>query len=79
MDANLKLYVWDHVLSDYTDGIMFSLATSVEEAKDLILSEIRGGCDGLLDQAQHDLDRHEPTIYESRSGFWYQGEYQERY
>lgn len=34
---NLKLYVWENVLADWTDGIMFALASSPEEAQALIL------------------------------------------
>lgn len=32
----LKLYVWEGVLTDYTDGVMFALAETVEEARALI-------------------------------------------
>jgi len=32
MDKELKLYVWDNVLTDYTDGVAFALAYDVEEA-----------------------------------------------
>jgi len=35
----MKLYVWEYVLTDYTDGIMFALANSVEEARELIRKE----------------------------------------
>jgi hypothetical protein len=31
----LRLYVWENVLTDYTDGIMFALAESVEQAREL--------------------------------------------
>lgn len=33
---SLKLYVWEGVLTDYTDGIMFALAENEDEAKELI-------------------------------------------
>lgn len=33
----LKLYVWENVLTDYTSGIMFALASSPEEARKKIL------------------------------------------
>ena len=35
----LKLYVWYGVLTDYTDGIMFALARTPEEARDLFLAK----------------------------------------
>ena len=34
----LKLYVWEDVLWDYTKGVMFALAETVEEARTLILA-----------------------------------------
>ena len=33
----LKLYVWDNVLCDYTGGVAFALASSPEEAKELLM------------------------------------------
>ena len=33
----LKLYVWDGVLTDYTDGVAYALARSPEEAKELLM------------------------------------------
>ena len=37
--SNLKLYVWEDVLSDYTSGVMFALAEDKEHAKKMILEE----------------------------------------
>jgi len=31
-----KLFVWEGVLYDYTSGVMFALAESVEEARSLV-------------------------------------------
>jgi hypothetical protein len=56
MRRNMKLYVWDDVLEDYTPGIMFALATSVEEARAMLLKS----CDYIR---QGDLDK-EPTAYD---------------
>lgn len=33
---SMKLFVWDSVLCDWTDGIMFALAHSVEEAREML-------------------------------------------
>lgn len=33
----IQLYVWTGVFTDYTDGIAFALAESIEEAQNLIL------------------------------------------
>ena len=35
----LKLYVWDGVLTDWTSGIAFALATSPEEAKQMLIEQ----------------------------------------
>jgi hypothetical protein len=32
----LKLYVWEDVLVDYSSGVMFALASSAAEARELI-------------------------------------------
>lgn len=39
MNEKLKLYVWEHVLQDYTDGIMFAFAESEDHARELILKK----------------------------------------
>ena len=36
----LKLYVWEDVLTDYTDGIMFALAENAEDARNLIVEKM---------------------------------------
>lgn len=33
---SLRLFVWEGVLTDYTDGIMFALADSADQARDMI-------------------------------------------
>ena len=32
----MKLYVWEGVLTDWTDGVMFALAESSDEAREVI-------------------------------------------
>ena len=39
MIAKLKLYVWTNVLTDYTSGVAFALATSTDQARRLICGE----------------------------------------
>jgi hypothetical protein len=56
----LRLYVWEGVLTDYTSGVMFALAHSVEEARDLIRAM---GSGATLDLAQ------EPRVVEAPEGF----------
>lgn len=41
----LKLYVWDGVFADYTDGIAFALARSAKEARALIVARQTRGCE----------------------------------
>lgn len=36
----LKLYVWEEVLTDYTDGCMFALAENSEDARNLIAEKM---------------------------------------
>lgn len=33
---NLKLFVWENVLCDYTCGVMFALAKDVESAREML-------------------------------------------
>jgi hypothetical protein len=58
---NLKLFVWHEALTDYTPGVMFALASSVDEARRMLLSE----CSYLPD---YDLEK-EPAVYETPVGF----------
>lgn len=53
----LKLYVWDNVLTDWSDGIMFALAESPEHARAVLLQE----CSYIPSQ---DLER-EPKVFET--------------
>ena len=39
MKKGLKLFVWEDVLVDYTSGVMFALAESVEEARAMLRTE----------------------------------------
>jgi hypothetical protein len=39
MSEKLKLYVWENVLTDWTPGIMFALASSPDEARALLLKK----------------------------------------
>jgi hypothetical protein len=39
MAKRYKVFVWDNVLTDYTSGVMFAVARSVEEARTALLRE----------------------------------------
>lgn len=74
MKKNLKLYVWEDVLSDYTDGIMFALAESKEEAMAIIISKAENEIypkkrDDLLRMIKEDLE-NEPKVYADKVGFF---------
>jgi hypothetical protein len=60
-EKQLKLYVWHNVLCDYTCGVMFAMAYSVEQARELIVESGINVIDGELNQ--------EPTVYDAPAGF----------
>jgi len=62
MRKKLRLYVWQGVLADYTDGVMFALAYSVDEARKLCLES--AGNYGFAD----DELKAEPDVYEKPFG-----------
>jgi len=64
----MKLFVWHNVLTDYTDGIMFSLAENTEQARNLILNN--GGRN--MSSVENDLKLN-PTIYDIPCGFYLYG------
>ena len=54
----MNLYIWDGVLTDYTDGIMFAFADSVEEARAMLLD----GAGYNTDMINEELEA-EPKVY----------------
>lgn len=61
MRKNLKLFVWEGVLEDYTAGVMFALAPDVKTARKLL----RQKCDHL---PAGDLE-NEPVVITKPSAF----------
>jgi hypothetical protein len=53
----LKLFVWDEVLCDYTDGIMFALAPDAETAREMIRAE--------SDYISEEELAQEPVVYDN--------------
>lgn len=41
MEKTLKLYIWKDVLSDYTDGVIFALATDADSARKIVLKNAK--------------------------------------
>ncbi|MEA1999419.1 MAG: hypothetical protein U9N61_08885, partial [Euryarchaeota archaeon] len=60
----LKLYVWEDVLYDYTPGIVFALAASVEQAREII---IQGEYTSTPVKASDISSK--PQVFESPVGF----------
>jgi len=61
MEKELKLFVWENILVNYTDGIMVALAPDVETARKLLLKR----CEWL---DKSDLYR-EPNVYTEQVAF----------
>tara|TARA_R110002020_G_scaffold340130_1_gene555133 strand:- start:898 stop:1119 length:222 start_codon:yes stop_codon:yes gene_type:complete len=69
---NLKLYVWEGVLTDYTDGCMFALAKNVEEARKVILDKSEKEDEYMSKILQRDL-ASEPKVIDNPKGFYVWG------
>lgn len=54
MENNLKLYVWEDVLCDYTCGAIIALAHNVKEARQILLKN--------EEITKEDIDKR-PKIY----------------
>lgn len=48
--SNYKLYIWNDVLEDYTSGIGFAMAESVEQARDLVKEQVSLGYKSEFDK-----------------------------
>ena len=66
---NLKLYVWENVLMDYTSGVMFALARSPDHARKLCLKEYGPF---VSDRVRNDL-KAEPLVVTRPKGFTVSG------
>lgn len=56
----MKLFVWDDVLTDYTGGIIFAYAETLEEARKIVLE-----VDDLR-PVQNAIES-EPVVYDDKS------------
>lgn len=64
----LSLYVWEHVLTDYEDGIMFALAYNEDEARKKICEKMGWTIQGILSDPSDEL-MQKPRIVEEPEGF----------
>lgn len=65
MKPDLKLFVWEDVLTDYTSGLMVALAHDVAEARELLRDKV--GYDSA------DIDREPTHVVEEPSAFYVSG------
>lgn len=63
----LKLFVWENVLTDYSDGIMFALAETVEQAREVIIKKDPGAY--FKGGVMHNDLLKEPKIIDTAEGF----------
>lgn len=66
----LKLYVWEEVLNDYTAGVMFALAESEEQAKAAIIEKHKALMKFDLEPSYFE---GAPRVVESPEGFFLYG------
>ena len=59
----MKLYVWESVLCDYTCGVVFALANSVEEAREQVFKEYVDPEDPWEHRSLENAMRDEPKVY----------------
>lgn len=75
-NKNLKLFVWENVLQDWTNGVMFALAENVTQARFLVNKKWHDGCHQECDENTEffndDLLR-EPKVYDDLCGFFVYG------
>ena len=71
MSKKLKLFVWEGVLTDYTKGIMFALAFSVDEARNVIMEKEGNGTfdNPTYEDPVYDGLCGEPKVFESATGY----------
>ena len=65
----MKLYVWEEVLCDWTCGVVFAMAYSVEEARKLVLDKYVDPDDNWEETILQFSMQEEPKVYDSPEGF----------
>lgn len=59
----LRLFVWENVLTDYTDGMMFAVAKNVEEARKKIKETCSYVPDNDLAKNPVEVDLTQPSAF----------------
>lgn len=73
----MKLYIWNGVLTDWSDGIAFAMAESLDEAHKVLLRGYHGDdcdVDGIMSGdvvscLWNEIQFKEPEVHESPYGF----------
>lgn len=68
MNEGLKLYIWKDVLTDFTSGAMWCLASSVKEARELLRNRAKREGD-YSDSFEKDL-RQQPIVKITASAYY---------
>jgi hypothetical protein len=69
---DLKLFIWENVLTNHTSGIAFALAENLEEARKVILDKCEKECGYTPKTLQIDL-ASEPKVIDNSEGFYVWG------
>ena len=72
--SDLKLFIWENVLTDHTSGIAFALAENVEEARKIIFEKFEETTEGYINDTLLKADlSDEPKIVDTKNGFYVWG------
>ncbi len=72
--SDLKLFIWENVLTDRTSGIAFALAENVEEARKIIFEKFEETTEGYINDTLLKADlSDEPKIVDTKNGFYVWG------
>lgn len=67
-----RLYVWHDVLRDYTAGVIFAIARSVEEARQAVITGALQDSSCSVKHMEEEMTT-EPEIYDGPAGFFLYG------
>ena len=69
---DLKLFIWEDVLADYTSGIAFALAETTEEAREIIFAKAMTE-DGYISSTLKSDLASKPKVVDNKEGFYIWG------
>lgn len=65
----LRLFVWYHILNQYSDGLAFAMAHSVEEARDVIAKSYLKSYENLNPkETLYEIYQQQPIIFDTPYG-----------